>query len=290
VKIKFWGTRGSTPVPGENTLRYGGNTPCIEVRNNDIIVIIDAGTGIRELGNSLIKEFKNKKIETHVLISHTHWDHIQGIPFFKPAFINGNKITFYGVRGIDIDFENIIKGQMDTTYFPVDFSVFQSDIEFVELVDKIKIAPFNISFLFLNHPGVTVGFRLDTEKSSIAYVSDNEPYRGTMKEKWDSSVPWIQFFEKKFIDFVKDVDLCISEGQYTKEEYKSKIGWGHSTMEFTLDIAYKANVKRLVFTHYDPDHNDDFIDFRLERIKELVLKNNFGFEVTGAKEGMEIEV
>lgn len=290
MEIKFWGTRGSTPVPGEATLKYGGNTSCIEVRQNDTIVIIDAGTGIRELGESLVREFGEKKIEVHILISHTHWDHIHGIPFFQPAYLPGNKINFYGVRGIDSNFEQIIKGQMDTTYFPVDFSVFKSEIKFNELNDEIDIGPFNVNFFFLNHPGITVGFRLDADNKSLAYVSDNEPYRGTMKEKWDSSVPWVQFFEEKFIKFISGVDIFLSEGQYTKEEYSKKVGWGHGTMEFSIEIAYKSKVKKLVFIHYDPEHSDTFLDSRLYNIQELVKKNKFGFEVIGAQEGMEINI
>ncbi|MFC1723998.1 MBL fold metallo-hydrolase [candidate division KSB1 bacterium] len=290
MKIKFWGTRGSAPVPGKSTLKYGGNTSCIEVREKDTIIIIDAGTGIRELGRSLVKEFKDKKLELHILISHTHWDHIHGIPFFQPAYIPGNKINFYGVRGIDMDFEKIIKGQMDTNYFPVDFSIFRSHINFVELNDKVNIGPFELTFFFLNHPGITVGFRLDTKNNSIAYVSDNEPYSGTMRDKWDPTVPWVQFFEEKFIKFIKGVDLLLMEGQYTEEEYERKVSWGHGTMEFTNSVAQQAEVKKLAFFHYDPEHTDKQLDARIAKIKKTIDEKNNNYELVGAVEGMEINL
>ncbi len=191
--VRFWGTRGSLPSPGPLTARYGGNTPCTELRVGNSLFIIDAGSGLRELGASLMRDAQGKPIKAHLLIGHTHWDHIQGFPFFAPFYIPQNRFTIYGVHGTTQPFEQVLAGQMHPTYFPVGLKEMSARMEIVELAGAFDLDGVKISYHYLNHPGITVGYRFDTPEWSVVYISDHEPYaklnnKGEFSDKEDQAI------------------------------------------------------------------------------------------------------
>ena len=279
MKIKFWGTRGSIPTPGASTLRYGGNTSCVEIRvSDDTLIILDAGTGLRELGKSLLTSSKGP-IEGHILISHTHWDHIQGFPFFVPAFMPGNHFTLYGSRNLDKSLEAALAGQMEHAYFPVRLDQLASGIHFKEFgEDKMKIGPATVSHYHTNHPSVCLAYRVDCDGRSVVYATDNEPVDEELNDQ----------HERGFIKFAENADLLIHDAMYSYEEYQKKHGWGHSYFEYAIKIAQAANIKRLALFHHDPEHDDDAIRAYEEFCQKYVLMNESLLDVFSAAEGTEI--
>ncbi|MBN8645154.1 MAG: response regulator, partial [Planctomycetes bacterium] len=226
---RLWGTRGSIPVPGHKVARHGGNTSCLEVRSGDDLVVIDAGTGIRELG---IEIAKGGPRHIPILIGHTHWDHIQGFPFFAPAYIPGFSLTLYGASGFRKDLRSVFQGQLDRDYFPVELKDMSASLDFKAFESNpIKFGSISVAWDFTNHPGATVCFRVDVGGKRIAYVTDNEFLQGFMGKPHDltpdSDVckPY-----QRTIEFVKGCDLLIAEAQYSPTEYPKKIGWGHTSL------------------------------------------------------------
>ena len=271
MKVKLWGTRGSIPTPSsedENfyTHVYGGNTSCVEICTPDTEIVIDAGSGIRRLGNNMMKRGYGKPNENtqqiHLLLSHSHWDHIQGFPFFTPAYISGNRIR---VIGQEKDYTIMTRGEPTTKqtlqhqqvspHFPVPLEKMMATMEFTDIHpgDEFDIGDLNITTKALNHPDGYIGFRFEREGKSIAYCSDCEP---------DG-----EDFTANLLALAKDADLLIHDAQYTPEEYKTKIGWGHSTYEHAIDDAIKANVKKLVLFHHEPLHDDE----KMEEIEARAL-------------------
>lgn len=285
MKVRFWGVRGSIPAPGPKTVRYGGNTPCVELEAGGETFIIDAGTGIRELGFDLMKRAAGKPVTARLFIGHTHWDHIQGFPFFTPVFLPTSRITVYGMHGTTMPFREVMAGQMHSTYFPVQMKDLLSKPEFVELGGPTQAGPVNVSYHFLNHPGITVGYRFEHAGKVVSYISDHEPYgklnpRGEFSDKEDALVA----------KFVEGSDLLICEAQYTPDEYKMKRGWGHSTFEDVLDLAAKAGVKRMALFHHDPLHDDDKLDARLADSLALISSRKVAVECFAAREGQVLEL
>lgn len=285
ILVRFWGTRGSIATPGPKTTRYGGNTACTEVRYRNQLIVFDAGTGARELGLALMEEFKGKPIEAHIFIGHGHWDHIQGFPFFMPAYQLGNSFTIYSVRGAQRSLEKIFTGQMDRDYFPVALGEMQAKLRFVELDGAVHIADAQISYTYLNHPGLAIGFRMDTGKKSFTYISDNEPYqrlvgKDGLTEKLDQDL----------IEFTRGVDLLICEAQYTDEEYRQKRGWGHSAISDVLELALAAEVKQLALFHHDPMHTDEMIDVMVEQCQEKLRVRGSSLICFAAREGLTLTI
>jgi phosphoribosyl 1,2-cyclic phosphodiesterase len=285
VKVRFWGVRGSIPAPGPRTARYGGNTACVEIRAADRLMIVDAGTGIRELGLSLIKSAAGAPIEGSLFIGHTHWDHIQGFPFFTPLYLPTSRFEVYGMHGTTRPFREIMDGQMSSTYFPVAMKDLASKPTFAELNAPVMVGPVKVSYHFLNHPGMTVGFRFEHDGKIVSYISDHEPYAklnrsGEFADKEDAAVA----------RFVEGSDLLICEAQYTAEEYLIKKGWGHSTFEDVLDLAVKAGAKRVALFHHDPAHDDDAMDALVETSLKLVSARGKTLEVFAAREGLTVDV
>ncbi|OGR88314.1 MAG: hypothetical protein A3J74_03175 [Elusimicrobia bacterium RIFCSPHIGHO2_02_FULL_57_9] len=283
VKLQFRGTRGSVPAPGPQTQRYGGNTPCTELRIGNQLFIIDAGTGLRDLGNSLLKEYQDKPIEGHIFIGHTHWDHIQGFPFFMPLYQEKNKFTIYGAHGTTLSLKEVMSGQMNPAYFPVRLDEIASQLQFFELTDAINLNKVRISYHYLNHPGITIGFRFETKNCTLSYLSDHEPY-GKLNNKGEFS----RKEDDDIAKFVAGSDLLISEAQYTDEEYKIKKSWGHSTFSDVLGLAAKAKVKRLALFHHDPLHTDEMMDRFINECREHIAKTGQKLDCFGAKEGMTL--
>ncbi|MFQ5923944.1 MAG: response regulator, partial [Anaerolineales bacterium] len=285
ILVRFWGTRGSIATPGPKTTKYGGNTACTEVRYRDELIVFDAGTGARELGLAWTEEFKDKPIEGHIFIGHSHWDHIQGFPFFTPAYQAGNAFTIYSVRGAQRSLEKVFTGQMDRDYFPVALGDMQAKLRFVELDGPVEIADARISFTYLNHPGLAIGFRMDAGKKTLVYISDNEPYQRLVAE--DSL---LEKLDQNLVEFTRQATLLICEAQYTDEEYKQKRGWGHSALSDVLELALAAQVKQLALFHHDPMHTDEMIDVMVEECQEKLRVRGAPLTCFGACEGLTLTI
>jgi phosphoribosyl 1,2-cyclic phosphodiesterase len=283
--VRFWGTRGSVSTPGQDTVKYGGNTACTEVRCGDQLLILDAGTGIRVLGLSLLNEFQQRPIQGHIFVGHTHWDHIQGFPFFAPAFNPNNEFTIYSLHGGEKPLENVFRGQMDNDYFPVPLGEMKAKLRFCELESEVHLGEVQVSYIFLNHPGLAVGFRISFAGRSLVYLSDHENY-GRLAPGGPSPNP----LDLEIAQFAENADLLISEAQYTEEEYEQKKGWGHSTYLDAVELAAQAEVKRLAIFHHDPSHDDAFLDRILEFCQQTTAARNYTFTCFLAQEGTSIEI
>jgi phosphoribosyl 1,2-cyclic phosphodiesterase/CheY-like chemotaxis protein len=296
TRIKFWGVRGSIPVPGPSTIGYGGNTTCVEIRTNGDIIILDAGSGIRELGLDLEKEFGSAPINLTLLLTHTHWDHIQGLPFFLPAYKAKNSIRVLGYEGARAGLATILAAQMEVPFFPVSWKDLPGTIKIQELKKmEFSIGKVRVRSRFLNHPGVCAGYRLFTKEGSIAFLPDNEPFE-PLKMKLaarDGIHPHKARAQavvqrSKLVEFLKDTDVLILDAQYTDEKYQEHIGWGHGALSRVVSLALEARVKKLFLFHHDPAHDDHKIDEMLERARFLVVESGRRLEVEAAREGAEI--
>lgn len=283
VWVKFWGTRGSIPTPGSATLRYGGNTSCVEVRCGEHILMMDCGTGAREMGLALMREFPGKPLNIHLFVSHTHWDHIQGFPFFVPAYIPGNRLTIYSLRGADKSLEKVFTGQMDSTYFPVALTDLNAHLHFVELENVVQIGEVKVSHIYLNHPGLAVGFRIDAWGKSVVYVTDHEQYCRMLGDNEHNRRQ-----DLDVIEFAQGADLYIREAQYTDEEYPGKKGWGHSTLTDVLESAHKASAKQLGLFHHDPMHDDGTMDRIMSTCHEHMKQRGMKFVCFAASDNLQI--
>jgi phosphoribosyl 1,2-cyclic phosphodiesterase len=301
-KIKFWGVRGSIPTPGASTLFYGGNTSCVEARfKAGPFFILDAGTGIRELGKYL--EQKQEKIQVYIFISHFHWDHIQGLPFFRPAFDSQNSITIVGSDDPAAKLAQIISFQMDPTYFPITIEDMKAQINFRSIKEeKISIEGVEIQTLYLNHPGYALGYRFSYKNHSLVYISDNEPFlnlpdstlsRSRLRPISAVEQVFDNFHENKnakLIEFCKQADILIHDAQFLPEEYEVRKTWGHSPYHYTIDLALKSQVKSLILFHHDPDHEDKIVKKILEQSKRKIRKAGSSMVCLAAREGLILEV
>lgn len=295
--VRFWGTRGSLPTPGRGTVRYGGNTPCVEVRlSHDHLMIFDAGTGIHRLGDTLTA--KGESVTAFIAISHPHWDHIQGFPFFKPAFISGNEFTLMGPQSKHATLRAVIASQMNKIYFPIQLSALKAKIRFMPLKEQtVPIFDATLSSLFVNHPAYALGYRLTAGGKSVVYISDNEPFdrevakslRNVEKHIVDRYLAERGDPNRRVVEFARGADILIHDTTYTPEEYVSHVGWGHSHYLFTLSLAELAGVRRLVLFHHDPSHDDDKMDEILEKCRHEIKTRKHRFECVAAAEGMELE-
>ncbi len=290
TSLKFWGVRGSIPTPGPDTVRYGGNTACIELRHKDKLVILDGGSGLRALGNELMKS--KSSITANIFISHMHWDHIQGIPFFTPAYIPGNHFVFYGAEDSDKSLADIIAGQMDPTYFPIELSDMGAKLEFQRLYEgDYTIDGIKIQTIYVNHPGNALGYKFTLGTKKIVYISDNEPLPEANNNELTALEPGSFITDdgkNKLIKFIKDASILIHDAQYTPEEYSKHVTWGHSPYDYTVKLAIEAGVKKLILFHHDPQHNDDFIDNMLMNAQKLALELKGDIEILAAREGLSV--
>lgn len=290
--IRFWGVRGSIPTPGPATVRFGGNTSCVEVRARGEIIILDGGTGLRPLGRELINEFKDQHLNLTLLLTHTHWDHIQGLPFFPPIYQPHCRLRILGFEGARRGLVNVLTGQMESPYFPVPFGELPGNIEVEELKDmEFQVGPVQVSAWFANHPGICVGYRIHTDQGTVVFFPDNEPHcryeadGRVLPARADSSLEYARAQEEKMIEFVRGADVLILDAQYDHAEYVRHIGWGHGCVDDVVALAMKAEVKQLFLFHHDPDHDDAKVESMLSHARKLVAAQNSALQVHAACEG-----
>jgi phosphoribosyl 1,2-cyclic phosphodiesterase len=283
--VTFWGTRGSIPTPGARTARYGGNTSCVAVEGpGEQLVILDAGTGIRELGLTLV-ERQNGALKAEILLSHTHWDHIQGLPYFKPFFAPGNAVRIWGSKQGATSLDAILHLQMDPAVFPVPLTAVSAtlSVEEVRPGGEFTVGPFRARAMQLRHPGTTLAYRLTPVRGgrSVAYVTDNELGSGGA---YRMSARWRQ----DLVRFLSDVDLLIHDAMYTPSELETHRGWGHSSYEEAVELAVEAKVKQLVLFHHEPEHDDGAIDALVAAARDVVRRRGAATEVVAAQEGLQL--
>jgi len=283
--FRFWGTRGSTPVSGTPFVRHGGNTSCMDVEYGGERVIFDAGSGIRDLGLALLREGPRK---LHLFITHTHWDHIQGFPFFTPAYVPGFDITIYASPNVDKDLESIFKGQLDRAYFPVQLEDMQANLTFTDLGDQpTEIGDIKVSWEYTYHPSAAVGYKVEIGGRTLAYVTDNEFLRGYLEAPDTITLEDDRVaVHQELIGFLKDVDILVHEAQYANEEYTKKIGWGHTCLSNACALVKLTGPKRWVVTHHDPEHDDTSLQEKLSLTRQLLHDLGVSAEVSHAYDGM----
>ncbi len=285
AKVRFWGTRGSLAKPGRKTLRYGGNTSCVQVTSpGGALVIIDCGTGAHELGQTLLAEAKGPLRGT-ILISHTHWDHIQGFPFFAPLFVPGGHWDIYGPHGLGGSLRDALAGQMEHTYFPVNLEQMGASIRFHDLLEgEFEIDDIRITTRYLNHPALTLGYRLEMGATRVVYACDHEPYARPAGPQSP-----VHELDLRHSEFLAGADLVIHDAQFTDREYAaSRKGWGHSPVEYVLEMAQLAGVKRLALSHHDPGRTDDELDGLQAAARLALRQQGSGMEVFSAADGQEL--
>jgi CheY-like chemotaxis protein/phosphoribosyl 1,2-cyclic phosphodiesterase len=294
VRVRFWGVRGSIATAGPETVRYGGNTPCVTIERGRDLLILDAGTGLRPLGVALQAGAGGRPLDLKMLITHTHWDHIQGFPFFVPAFVPGNTLEIHGPPSLDKPLEKVLKGQMDPEYFPVALGDMAADIRVEEVREpEFAAGPFQVRATYVNHPGVTMAYRVTLDGISIAYATDTEPYRRLLPgANGEDSVAtdYANGRDNMLVDFIRDADLYIADSQYTPDDYRSKRGWGHTCYPDAIDVALRANAARVALFSHDPMHDDDAVDRKVAHCRELAAASGTGLEVIPAIEGGAIEL
>jgi len=305
MRIKFWGVRGSIPCPGPKTMKYGGNTACIELRFPEInrLIIIDAGSGIRELGNFMMaNDFKQGPINTDIFLTHTHWDHIMGFPFFTPIYVPGSTIRVHGPVSFEGDtLEKIVGGQLTYRYFPVRQAELAAKIEYLDLKEgEFDLGDgITVTTKYLNHPILCLGYRFSWRGKTFCTAYDTEPFRNVFcTDPEDPSYDEGMATEGELVaqeqngvleQFFSEVDLLVHDSQYTDEEYTARfLGWGHSSFEHAVAAAKRAGVKSLALFHHDPMRTDEQIDALTE--KYCVAAGQGGTEIFFAREGVDLEI
>ena len=281
--LKFWGVRGSIPAPGDATSFFGGNTSCVELRADGEHIICDAGSGIRPLGLALAAEAEGKPLSLTLLITHSHWDHIQGFPFFVPAYDSESHLRILGYEGASEGLRTTLAGQMESPYFPLALDQLPGNIEIEELKDMhFQIGSIPVDACFTNHPGVCVGYRFQTSGGTIVYMPDNETVARNAKHG-AGLVP--STIEGDIVDFVRDADVLVLDAQYDAKEYAAHVGWGHGCVDEVVALAVRANVKRLYLFHHDPAHDDRVISSMVAHARSLAKAAKSTVRIDAAREG-----
>jgi phosphoribosyl 1,2-cyclic phosphodiesterase len=291
MKVKMWGVRGSIPSPGPHTVRYGGNTTCIEVRSDDdSLIILDAGTGIFPLAQSLLPQLP---VTANIFITHTHWDHIQGLPFFIPIFIPGNTLRIHGaydlvtMQGI----EHVMSVQLQFSYFPIREAELKARVEYETLTvgTSVVVGDANVTPVLMNHPVPDLGYRVDCNGKSLFFTGDHEPWRNIYAPEDPEHAEYQTMVEQRQTELdaaIGPVDLLIVDTAYTEAEYSQKVGWGHGTFDTAVAMAQRIGAKRLLFTHHEPTRSDDALEAIFAQVQARYP--DIGCELMLAREGMEI--
>jgi len=302
LSVRIWGDRGSIPCPGKNTVVYGGNTSCLEIRAGEKLVIVDLGTGIKPLGDWLMaNDFKKGPIDTDIFITHTHWDHIMGFPMFTPIFIPTSRLRIRGPVSYENEtLEQIIGAQLTYRYWPIRINELSAQIEYSQIRETtLDLGDgLGVTTKYLNHPILCLGYRFEYEGKSIVTAYDNEPFRNLFPT--DPSDPnydedaalegeaAVREENEKLLQFFRNADVLIHDTQYTAEEYGKHLGWGHTSFERAINNANKAGVKKLVMFHHDPNRTDEQLE-KLERDYQKRIAGKTSMQIMMAREGFTIE-
>jgi len=306
MRVRFWGVRGSLPVPGAKTERYGGNTSCVEVRSAaGTRVVVDAGTGIRKLGKELASEGEAGHARVHLLISHTHWDHIQGLPYFAPLYQRGNKMSVYARKRDDLHLQAVFASQTHDPYFPVPFAEADAAIEFNELTDaaKFSIADVQVACARLNHPYIATAYRLTVDGASVVYVSDTAPFSDILFEDEFVARPpspgaelpakdkqKLARMREGVVRLCEGADLVIYDTMFTNEDYQRIPHYGHSRPNDAVEVCAEAGASRLALFHHAPERTDAEIDTILAHTRTTADKTAKQLEIVAAYEGLDVEL
>ena len=295
MKIRFWGVRGSIPTPGPHTVKYGGNTTCIEIRTDDgQLIILDAGTGIFALSQTLLREMP---LTANVFITHTHWDHIHGLPFFIPVFVPGNTLRLHGAfdpisgRGI----EQIMDVQLQYSYFPVREAEMKARIEYETLMPEqsVRIGEATVTPTLLNHPVINFGYRVECNGKSLFFTGDHEPHYNIYApddEGFEEYQTLIEDKESGIVAAMRGVDVLIADSSYTIEEYPAKKGWGHGTFDSCIEMARQAGARMVYCTHHEPTRHDAALEQEFAKVLARHPRREGDPEIRLACEGEEIEL
>jgi len=296
--LRFWGVRGSYPAPFGSHQRVGGNTSCVEIFADNHILVCDGGSGIIPLGNRLMGQGEIKEVT--IIITHYHWDHISGLPFFVPAFVPGWKVNFYA-PGTPEEIEQLISGQMVNPYFPVEIETWMAEINYLSLQDgKIQYGPFSIEPFNVHHPGTTYGYRIEVHGKTLIYASDNELQfiDKNIEDRKDELDPeeWqiinaMQVEERlKAIETIENAHVFIHDAQYTPEDYSKKRGWGHSCYIDVVEFAADAGVKKFYMFHVDPNYNDNKVEGLHQHSLKILRDRQSPMSCYIAREGLMIDL
>lgn len=290
-QMKFWGVRGSIPTPGPTTLHYGGNTSCIEIRAAGQIIILDAGTGLRLLGRELMAEFGERPLDLTLLLTHTHWDHIQGLPFFLPVYQPNNRLRILGYEGARLGLETVLKSQMESPFFPIGLKEVPANIRIEELKDwDFDLGQVSVSACNACHPGKCVGYRLSVAGRAMAFFPDNELRRsppGAAAAASPGSPS--RDGQQDLVEFVRGVDVLVMDAQYDADEYERHVGWGHGCVDEVVALALEAQAKRLYLFHHDPNHDDAKISEMVVHARTLAARKG-ELQVEAAREGSTVQL
>jgi phosphoribosyl 1,2-cyclic phosphodiesterase len=280
VRISYWGVHGTLPTPGPAFTRYGGNTPCVSVEvGGEPLTIFDCGSGIKRLSDHLMATLGSQRFSARIFISHTHWDHINTIPFFQPLYLRGNEIEVFGPYQGDLTIERAISAQMESVYFPVTIREFGARLVFRDVREEtLSFGPLKMETMLLSHPGYCLGYRLTARERSVCYITDNELYLSSDRR-------YNPRYVEQLTDFVRGADLLITDTTYRDGEYPSKVDWGHSCVSQVAKLAARAEVKRLHLFHHDIDQTDEAIDLKLREAREALQKLESKVECSAPAEG-----
>ena len=294
MDVRFWGTRGSIATPGPQTVRFGGNTSCVELRTAaGHIFIFDCGTGARQLGDALMGG-STTPVRASMFFSHTHWDHIQGFPFFAPAFQQDNTIAVYAPQGGRRSLHDTLAEQMEYSYFPVDLSQLPAALTYHDLTEGVHpLGSARVIAQYLHHPAMTLGYRVEADGASVVYACDHEPF-GAALWRSDAEPGRVESIlhegDRRHARFLAGADLVIHDAQYTPEEYPARKNWGHSPFEYVVELAAAAGVRRLALTHHDPTHDDAAVAEIEQRARAVAQRHGSPMEVFCAFEGCRLSV
>lgn len=287
LTLRFWGTRGSIPTPGAQTVRYGGNTPCLEVRTpDDWLIVLDAGTGIRELGRSLLQRANGKPITGDIYLTHAHWDHIQGLPFFAPVFREGNHFTIWGSKAMETSIGRVLRDQMSPVVFPITFDQLAASIDVRELAEgRSSRNGYEVEAFPVRHPGGALGYRLTAISGgrSLVYISDNELDPAAHYDPPSGS-------RDELLAFCHRAGVLVHDTMFTSDEYGHHRGWGHSTYEDAVQLALDAEVDQLVLFHHKPERTDVDVDRLTDACRALVARRGGRLDVLAAAEGLTLTI
>ena len=280
MKCTFWGVRGSISAPGNQTAGYGGNTSCIELRSEKgDLFILDAGTGLRKLGLHLMET--GQPLHANLLLTHAHWDHIEGIPFFKPFYFKKNHINLYGSPSSKYKTKDVLRHALTQPFFPIGLNDLKADIDIIDITsDTLKINTMRIDILLVNHPSRTIAYKFNENNKTLIYMTDNELFCPTN----------VVMKYEKIVDFCADADVLIHDAMYTQDQWTNYKGWGHSSIPNAVQLGLDANVVNLFLFHHDPERTDKQVETVLKECRQMVKKAKKDCHVEAAAEGQRFSI